>query len=67
MNDQEYASVGKMCREAADGNLLVGSFGAELIGESYPFSKAMCAILFQTYSDTDLGRKFVEWDKGLKK
>ena len=44
-------------------NLLVGSFAAELVGESYPFSKAMCKIVFKSYTDEQLGRKFVEWSK----
>lgn len=61
MKDNEYELIGKSCRDAVDGNLLIGSFAAELIGESYPFSKAMCAVVFEKFSDIDLGKKFVVW------
>lgn len=63
MIDQEYEAIGKGCRDAVDGNLLVGSFAAELVGESYPLSKAMCEIIFKTYSDIDLGKRFEKWMK----
>jgi hypothetical protein len=61
MTDEEYAHIGKKCREADDGNLLVGSFAAELVGEDYPFSKDMCSIVFDLYTDVTLGKKFVDW------
>lgn len=57
----EAEEVGRMCRVVEDGNLLVGSFAAELVGESYPFSKAMSAIVFKGYTDEELGRKFAAW------
>lgn len=61
----EATEIGKDLREADDGNLLVGSFAAELVGESYPFTKAMCAIVFKGWTDEQLGRKFAVWcDKG---
>lgn len=63
MTDKEYADIGKACRNAEDGNLLIGSFAAELIGESYPFSKAMSKIVFENYTDCVLGKKFTEWCK----
>lgn len=63
MTDDDYKRLGKACKEAVDGNLYVGSFVAEMVGESYPFSKDMCAILFKPYSDLELGKKFVEWTK----
>ena len=61
MTDEEFEKIGKMCRDATDGNLYVGSFGAELAGESYPFSKAMCKIMFDMHSDKELGKRFVKW------
>ena len=57
----EAAEIGKMLREAEDGNLIVGSFAAEMVGESYPFSKEMCAIVFKIWTDEQLGRKFAAW------
>jgi hypothetical protein len=57
----EATKIGKQLRNADDGNLVVGSFAAELIGESYPFSKAMCTIVFQNWTDEKLGLKFAEW------
>lgn len=62
MKNEQYEALGKSCREARDGNLYVGSFAAELIGESYPVSKAMCDIIFKSYTDVELGKKLVEWD-----
>lgn len=61
ITQDELEKVGQRCREADDGNLLVGSFAAELAGESYPFSKEMCGIMFQPYTDAELGEKFVKW------
>lgn len=66
MTSEEFASIGNKCKQAADGNMLVGSFAAELAGESYPFSKAMSEIVFRSYSDEQLGRKFVEWSDAPK-
>lgn len=66
MTDEEFSSIGFACRNAEDGNLLVGSFAAELAGESYPFSAAMSAIMFKSYSDLQLGRKFVEWNEAAR-
>lgn len=63
MTDAEAAKIGASLKEADDGNLLVGSFAAELVGESYPFSKAMCKIVFECWTDTQLGHKFSEWMK----
>ena len=60
MTKKEYISIGKMCRNANDGNLIIGCFAAELVGESYPFTKRMWDIVFTTYDDYDLGKKFVE-------
>jgi hypothetical protein len=57
----EATKIGKDLRNAADGNMVVGSFAAEMIGESYPFSKAMSAIVFKGWSDEALGQKFAEW------
>lgn len=61
MTVEEAASIGKSLREAAEGNTVVGSFAAELVGESYPFSKAMCETTFRGFTDEQLGRKFAEW------
>lgn len=61
MTDEEAAKVGKMLRNAAEGNLLAGSFAAELCGESYPFDKAQCDIVFAGYNDTHLGHRFDKW------
>lgn len=57
----EAAGIGRSLRGADDGNLLVGSFAAEMVGESYPFSKAMSAIVFKGWNDEELGRKFAKW------
>ena len=62
---KDYINIGKMLREAEDGNLIVGSFAAEMAGQSYPFSKAMCEIMFRSHSDEALGRRFVDWE-GLR-
>lgn len=61
MTDDQYSKIGQSCREAVEGNLLVGSFAAELVGEGYPFSKRMCAAVFSSYTDIELGRKFTTW------
>lgn len=64
----EAAEIGKGLREARDGNMVIGSFAAGLAGESYPFSKAMSAIVFKGYDDEALGRKFAKWcDEGEAK
>lgn len=67
MTNDQLEQIGIACRTAVDGNLLVGSFAAELVGESYPFRKAMCDITFKPFSDIELGRKFSEWcrEQGL--
>lgn len=62
MTNEQYEALGKSCREALDGNSYIGSFAAELIGESYPVSKAMCDIIFKSYDNVALGKKLVEWD-----
>lgn len=64
MTNEQFEKIGQSCRDAVDGNLMVGSFAAELVGESYPFSKAMSAIVFESYSNLDLGKKFADWMKG---
>lgn len=58
---EKLESIGQKCRNARDGNLLVGSFAAGLLNEDYPFSKKMRDVLFKSYSDEELGRKFVMW------
>lgn len=63
MTKKQYTKIGKACKDALDGNLMVGSFAAEMVGESYPFSKAMCDIVFEKFTDEELGRKFVFWCK----
>lgn len=63
MTDEEYIEIGKSCKNALDGNLIIGAFAAELIEESYPFSKSMWDVVFKSYSDKELGKKFVEWCK----
>lgn len=60
MTTDDYIKLGKDCREAKD-NMVIGAFAAELVGESYPFSTAMSAIVFKSYSDEQLGRKFAAW------
>jgi hypothetical protein len=57
----EAAKIGKDLRAADDGNMVVGSFAAEMVGESYPFSKAMSAVVFKGWTDEALGRKFARW------
>lgn len=61
MNSDEAAKIGKDLKNTADGNMVIGSFAAEMVGESYPFSKAMCAIVFRGWTDEELGRKFAKW------
>lgn len=63
MTDEEYTKIGKMCRDAKDGNLYIGSLAAELVGESYPFSTAMAAIVFRNFTDIELGKKLEAWYK----
>ena len=63
MTDQEYEGIGRMARHANDGNMIIGAFAAELIGESYPVSKGMWDIIFKSYTDKELGQKFVELNK----
>ncbi len=36
-------------------------FAAEMVGESYPFSMRMAAVVFQGHSDEALGRRFARW------
>lgn len=60
MTNEEFEGIGKMARNANDGNMFIGSFAAELIGESYPVSKGMWDIIFRSYTDIELGKKFVE-------
>jgi len=57
----EASRLGAMLRNAKDGNLLVGLFAAEMVGESYPFSMRMAAVVFQGHSDDALGRRFARW------
>ena len=53
----EASKLGAMLRNAREGNLLVGRFAAEMVGESYPFSMRMAAVVFQGHSDEVLGRR----------
>jgi hypothetical protein len=61
LTGDEAKAIGAALRDAEDGNMLVGSFAADLAGESYPFSKAMSLVAFQGHSDEALGRRFSEW------
>lgn len=61
MTKRELIKIGKMTRDAKPGNLIVGSFAAEMVNESYPFNKSMWDVLFRALSDEELGRKFVAW------
>lgn len=61
LTKEQYAKIGEECRKAVDGNLLVGSFAAEMVGEGYPFTKAMCDVVFKGLTDEDIGRKFDAW------
>ena len=47
----EASKLGAMLRNAREGNLLVGRFAAEMVGESCPFSMRMAAGVFQGHSD----------------
>jgi len=60
MTKMEFMAIGKTLKEQKD-NLLVGSFAAEMVGESYPFSSKMCEVVFQGHTDEELGRRFVKW------
>lgn len=66
LTPDEAAKIGNDLRNANDGNLVVGSFAAEMVGESYPFSKAMSAIVFKKWLDEQLGQKFAEWCDHVK-
>lgn len=66
MTEEDFEKIGKSCRDAVDGNLLVGSFAADLVDESYPFSKTMAEIVFRTYSNIELGKRFEEWIRETK-
>ena len=57
----EASKLGAMLRNAREGNLLVGRFAAEMVGESYPFSMGMAAVVFEGRSDEALGRRFARW------
>lgn len=59
LNDTEAAEIGQRLRN--EDNLLIGSFAAELVGESYPFDKEQQAIVFEAWSDKDLGYRFAKW------
>lgn len=61
MTDEELIKIGKMCKETSKGNLYIGSFAAELIGESYPIDKEMWDIIFKSYDDKELGKKLIAW------
>lgn len=63
MTDEHFAMIGKSCREALNGNMLVGSFAAEMVGESYPFHKPMFDVVFKPYTDVELGKRFAQWMK----
>lgn len=67
LTEEQLAKIGKSCRDAEPGNMLVGSFAAELVGESYPFSKNQCNILFKGYHDVELGKRFVQWIRSNEK
>jgi hypothetical protein len=56
----EASKFGAMLRNAREGNLLVGRFAAEMVGE-YPFSMRMVAVVFEGHSDEALGRRFARW------
>lgn len=60
MTNEEFCILGKTCRDTKD-NLVIGAFAAELIGESYPFSTEMSAIVFKNMTDEEIGRKYVAW------
>lgn len=61
ISNEEAEKIGQSCLEAKDGNLFIGSFAAELIGESYPVTKSMWDIIFKNYTLTQLGFKLAEW------
>jgi hypothetical protein len=58
---KQAIDIGMSIRGADDGNLIVGSFAADIAGESYPLSKNMAEIIFRDFTDEQLGRKFVAW------
>jgi len=60
MTNLELMAIGKTLKEQKD-NLLVGSFAAEMVGESYPFSAKMCEVVFRGHTDLELGKRFVKW------
>lgn len=59
MTREQYKQLGKRCKK--EYNLMIGSFAADLVGESYPFSEPMTKIVFKNWNTEDLGRAFVKW------
>lgn len=57
----EAIRIGRTIKTAKTDNYLFGSFAAEIIGGSYPLNKKMQEILFKSWSDEDLGRRFAKW------
>lgn len=65
LTNEECERLGQRLRD--QDNLLIGSFAAEMIGESYPVSKSMQEIIFRENTNAMLGKKFAEWiDAGEK-
>lgn len=66
LTNAQCEALGQRLRN--EDNLVIGSFAAEMIGESYPVSKSMQEIIFRDHTNAMLGRKFAEWiDAGEKK
>jgi len=66
MNDEKYKAIGRQLKEAKPHNMIAGAFAAELIGEGYPMIKSMWDIIFESYTDEELGRRFVEYSTALE-
>ena len=64
LSTKEKRDLGIRVKAETD-NRLIQSFAAEMIGESYPLSKAMADIVFENRNEVELGYKFAKWmDEG---
>lgn len=61
LSSAEAIKIGKDIRDTKEGNLVIGAFAAELIGNDYPMSKGQMDVVFKPYTDEQLGHKFTEW------
>lgn len=66
MTREQHKVLGRQLKEALPHNMIVGAFSAELIGESYPLTKSLWDIIFESYTDEELGIRFVKYTQEEK-